>query len=62
VSAEGIFHDAHEVYMIDGDGEQWIATFATKAYAEGYVQWSLEYLAKFGLAPEADQRMELRPV
>jgi hypothetical protein len=38
MSAEGMFHDAHEVYAIDATGERsWHATFATKSLAENYV-------------------------
>lgn len=39
MSAEGFFHDAHEVYFTAPVGKQWIATFATKRLAEDYVQW-----------------------
>lgn len=33
---DGIFHDAHEVYAVNGTVKQWVATFATKALAEQY--------------------------
>lgn len=59
---DGFFHDAHEVYMIEGDKETWIATFATKGYAEGYILWSAQHAALHGVYPEADERMEVRPV
>jgi hypothetical protein len=39
MSAEGFFHDAHEVYYNAPVGRQWVATFATKALADGYVRW-----------------------
>jgi len=58
----GIFHDAHEVYMIDGDKETWLATFATKGLADGYVTWQEEYAAGYGVYPEDGERMEVRPV
>lgn len=34
----GVFHDAHEVYVIDRDETKaWVATFANKPLAEWYV-------------------------
>jgi len=40
MSAEGIFHDAHEVNVKVGDEWKWVATFATKRMADNY---ALEY-------------------
>jgi len=37
VSAEGVFHDAHEVYAIWNDERQWVATFRTRDIATYFV-------------------------
>lgn len=38
MSAEGAFHDAHEVYGLESHGgRKWIATFSTRALALDYV-------------------------
>lgn len=36
MSAEGFFHDAHEVYCVTPTERAWIATFRDKDFAEGY--------------------------
>lgn len=38
MSAEGFFHDAHEVYSLFGDERTWVATFATEVLAREYAQ------------------------
>lgn len=37
MSAEGFFHDAHEVYAVTLNGELWIATFRNGLLADEYV-------------------------
>jgi hypothetical protein len=37
VSAEGVFHDAHEVYALETEGWEWVATFAAQGLARNYV-------------------------
>jgi len=39
--AEGIFHDAHEVYLCSDNEhipDRWIATFSELAFAEAYLR------------------------
>lgn len=39
MTAEGVFHDAHEVYYIAPGGQKsWIGTFPSKGLAEWYVR------------------------
>jgi hypothetical protein len=53
--AEGIFHDAHEVYARPNKAVPWIwlATFSSKALAENYT--------KSGAIP-LEAQIEVRPV
>lgn len=53
--AEGIFHDAHEVYSRGNpvDGWVWLATFANKPMAESYAAQLVEF---------ANAIVEVRPV
>jgi hypothetical protein len=52
MSAEGMFHDAHEVYIMQPDEpDTWIATFATKGHADWYVKAASAAVATVGLRP-----------
>ena len=60
---EGIFHDAHEVYLTaDGQPRTWIATFSQKGYAEGYIGMVDAQSATFGVYPEESDKWEVVPV
>lgn len=52
MTAEGIFHDAHEVYAVKGDARAWIATFSSKKLADQYVTPLMETALSAGFAYE----------
>lgn len=39
MSAEGFFHDAHEVYTNDNGNVLWLATLRSQGMADDYVAW-----------------------
>lgn len=49
---EGFFHDAHEVFMTTKGTRTWVATFATKAGALGYVTLVTQALSRADLPTE----------
>jgi hypothetical protein len=63
MSAEGFFHDAHEVYFTTSDMPRtWIATFSTKAFAEGYIELTTGHAFRFECFPDDGDKWEVVPV
>jgi hypothetical protein len=52
---DGIFHSAHEVYILTGDGWAWLATFARLELATQYAA----QLIGFGLPLDS---IQVRPI